>query len=519
MKKITLILLVCAMSAFSKGDALSIWIMPNGANPQGILENLLKDFTKETNIDTRITVLDWGEAWTRIHDALEAGKGPDVLQLGTTWVPYYADKGWLKSLNPYYDELEMGRFLESSMVTTKILGDQNIVAVPWFIDSRVLLANKRVLDEVGIDPSEITNYKSFILALQKIKENYITTAEDIPVVPFAFPGKKDWNIPHNFAPWIWSEGGSILKTSEDEELVSNLMNSKTILGIRKYIGFVMDSLASSSSLQENTANVAQRFNNGEIAFIVGTSEIIMQTRISQEEGGLKESAIGVDGLYTLPIPAGSAGSVSFVGGSNLCIPKKINPPKNLARARAWRKRQEDAIKLLSFLTNPSSLEHYTGKIGFIPPDKDVLAKWSNDSLYMAVINGAANGRYYPPIAQWGEIEGILVEMFSEIWSLVDDTGYYTETEFYHIILKYHNMVNSKLNITQVGERVMTLDSFIKLVNSVNIKTSKDSDLNKTKNKVEIDESHNMEILAGIILLLLIIIMVIIIKISRMRKGL
>jgi len=430
---------------------VEVWIMPNGANPQGILESLLGDFTKETGIRTNVVVLDWGEAWSRIHNALENGEGPEVLQLGTTWVPYYSAKGWLTPLNN--KGVDFSRFVETSLNTAKISGQDTYYTVPWFMDVRILMGNKALLDGAGIQKDSLKTFQGFVKALREIREKGFSTPQGIPVAAYGFPGKSDWNIPHNFAPWVWSEGGSFVNVSESgTQLNSNLLDPATIRGIRKYIGFVLDTLSSRESLKGNTANVAQSFNNGELAFIITTSEVIMQTRIGQADGGLSESPLGQAGIYTFPIPEGPEGSRTFIGGSNLAIPVNHS---NDPRAR----------KLLEFLTRPSSLDEYTSRIGFLPPDRKVLTKWGEDSLYAPVVQAARTGRSYPAVPVWGEIEGMLVEMFSAIWSLVDDSGYYSEEELLSILKKYDASINDKLNVPSSQDSI-SLSEFLQIVNHV-----------------------------------------------------
>jgi multiple sugar transport system substrate-binding protein len=140
---------------------------------------------------------------------------------------------------------------------------------------------------------------------------------------YAFPGKSDWNIPHNFAPWIWSSGGDFLIKRADGHWASNLMDPNTITGIGKYLRFILDSAVEVTSLRENTAQITQRFNNGELAFILNTAEVVMQTRYQGNMGGLAKARIGSDGVLVFPVPSGNAGSISFIGGSNLAIPKNM----------------------------------------------------------------------------------------------------------------------------------------------------------------------------------------------------
>jgi multiple sugar transport system substrate-binding protein len=76
--------------------------MPNGPGSQNALRISLDNFTAETRIPVRLVIIDWSEAFSRITQALETGNGPDVLQVGSTWVSYFAEKGFLADLSRFW---------------------------------------------------------------------------------------------------------------------------------------------------------------------------------------------------------------------------------------------------------------------------------------------------------------------------------------------------------------------------------------------------------------------------------
>jgi len=441
------VFLLGTLPALAAPRTLEVWIMPNGANPQGILEERMKQFQKETGLSAKVVVLDWGEAWSRITGALESGEGPDVVQLGTTWVSYMAAKGYLAPLNAHVGTIQPERFLEASWNTTLVDGDSSIYSIPWFVDVRVLLGNKRLLDSMHVKASQIATYRGYVDVLRRLRAANMSYADGTPIAPYGFPGKSDWNIPHNFAPWIWSEGGDFIK-KENGHWKSALLDPQTVVGLHKYLQFVMDTLINPATLRDNTAQVAQRFNNGEQVFVLNTSETIMQTRIPESEGGLQSSRIGVDGVVAFPVPAGSGGSVSFVGGSNLALPMA-------------KKDDKDAQRLLFFLTRPDNLDEYTRKIGFLPPDRNVQQVWAKDEGYRVLVEQAATGRTYPNIPGWGSIEAVLIEMFGSIWSMMDVGGLYSEQALYNTLIQYNAKVNSLLG-APVGV-VPSEDEFYKMV--------------------------------------------------------
>ena len=432
-----------ASAAFS-ADTLSVWIMPNGASPQEKLEQQFAKFTEDTRIPVKVQVLDWGEAWNRIASTLETGNGaPDVLQLGTTWIPYFASRGEIKPLTPYLDKINPDRFVAASWGTTHIDADSIIYSIPWFIDIRPVLANKRILKKYGIGKADIATYEGFSEAIQKVNQGKELLEDGAKVHGYAFPGKSDWNIPHNFAPWIWSEGGDFIAKDNDGKWQANILTEATLKGIAKYLKFILDSLVTTETLQLNTAQIAQQFNNGELAFIVNTAEIVMQTRFNGSEGGLSNARIGADSVAVFPVPKGAAGSISFIGGSNLAIPAKNKNP--------------DAVKLLLYLTQDESLDAYTKQIGFLPPSKKVLESWTDDEAYGELVNLLETGRTYTAIPEWGDIEQALVSMFSAVWELLEIPALYSEEKLYQTFKDYTDNINSRLGYTPT--KTMTLAEF------------------------------------------------------------
>ena len=454
-----------AAIAAPKQKPLTVWIMPNGASPQEILEKRLEIYTKKTGIKTNVVVLDWGEAWTRITAALSgAQQAPDVLQLGTTWIPYFASRKEIKPLNSYLTNIQPERFVPVSWNTTHIDEDTTIYSVPWFIDIRAILANKRVLAEHGITKDSIKTYEGFKNAIRKINDKDEVLEDGAHVRGYAFPGRSDWNLPHNFAPWIWSNGGSFIKKDADGKWHANILSEETLLGISSYLHFIMDTLVSPEALQTNTAQIAQRFNNGELAFIVSTSEIVMQTRFHGNMGGLSNARIGSDSVIVVPIPRGKVGSVSFIGGSNLAIP-------------ANNKRKE-ALDLLLFLTEDENLDAYTKQIGLLPPSRKVLQTWAEDEEYRVLVRALETGRAYVAIPEWGELEQQLNTLFSAIWEQMEIPSLYSEDKLYEIFKNFTVEIDKKLNYPTTN--IMTAAEFKAAWNKINeesqpkVKVAKDS---------------------------------------------
>lgn len=442
-KFISMATLLTAVASFAT-KPLTVWIMPNGASPKEKLEENLKNFTMATGVPTQVKVLDWGEAWNRISNTLATGEDmPDVLQLGTTWIPYFASRGEIMNLNPFLSKIDSSRFIPVSWNTTHIDSDSIIYSIPWFIDARPVLGNKKILESNKIDKESLSSYEGFTAAIRKINAKKDVQEDGERILGYAFPGKSDWNIPHNFAPWIWSNGGDFIVKDENGKWCANILSPNTLPGIAKYLNFVLDTLVQTEALQANTAQVAQRFNNGELGFIVNTAEIITQIHFEGKKGGLSNAKIGKDGVVVLPIPKGAAGSINFIGGSNLAIPSKNT--------------RKEALDLLLFMTQDENLDSYNRQIGFLPPSKKVLEKWAEIEDYKDLLKALENGKTYTTIPEWGDIEQILVSMFSTVWDLLEIPALYSEEKLYQILKQNSALINQRLGYTSTD--VMTLAEF------------------------------------------------------------
>jgi len=494
MYKFFLLLIVLSNMSFSK--EMNIWIMPNGANSKGAMEDILKPYEKLTKNKVNISVLDWGIAWNKISKALKNGKNsPNIVQLGTTWIGHFGKLNELSILNG--EIYNPKRFYYKFFNLTHLYGEYNFYSIPFFSDTRAFLVNKKYIDSLNINPN-IETYEQFVNMLVKIKKANFKLEDGTVVFPYGFPGKQDWNIPHNFAPWVWSNGGSFIKNSNNKWR-SALLDKGTIVGINKYINFVFDSLASRQTLKENSAVVSQRFIRGEIAIIYSTIEIVKQLKVDSKKGGLQSSQIGKDGLYIFNVPKGEKGAISFSGGSHLSIPKKFENDK-------------ETFKLLNYLTSSKVIKKYNDAIGFFPPDTTLWNEKGIGKDMMKMINIAKTSRSYPQIAEWGAVEGILIQYFSEVWSLVEND--YSTKKLYKKTVIYQNKINNLFGVTD--SIVLSYNDFNKICENSKINHSKLKIINETAKvgnaKTNNTKVVNFKVVLGIFVsLVFIIILVLFIK--------
>ena len=225
-------------------DTLVLWVMDQDINAGTALQKLMKKYTRQSGIPVKIRFLDWGSAFAELNKVLvnEAGEGndyPDVLQLGSTWVPYFAKAGLIKPVDEMIDAVDTSRFYPEAMKSAHIGRDSVVYAIPWFLDIRGFFANERIWLELGLHDSEIETYPKFYGVLRAISEAKVANRQGMEVAPFEFGVKEDWTGYQQMSPFLWNFGGDFVVETE-KGYRSALADSLTLVGLRHYLKLLRD---------------------------------------------------------------------------------------------------------------------------------------------------------------------------------------------------------------------------------------------------------------------------------------
>lgn len=393
-------------------DSLSIWVMDNGLGSKIAMQRLVKKFYRETGVTVKLTSLTWNEAFNRISTTFADSNSvaPDVLQLGSTWVPHFAAVGHVRPIDFLMSEIDSARFLGEGLRSAHIAGRPETYAVPWFIDVRGFFVNERMWQELGFDESDIESYSQFLGVLKTIAHADLKNAEGVRVTPFTLPGRDDWAGQQCMAPFVWSHGGDFVVPS-GKGYRSALLDSNSLVGLALYAKILGDGELAPFSLSENSAENANGFVRSERVFHYGTSELIKLLEYPETSGGLASSAIAKDGIKILNLLSGPNGTFSFMGGSHLALGNKQDTSKYAL-----------AERFLVYLLRADNIDAFSRQVGFLPADRSILHIWNRDARYSKLVASLENYRCFPNIPEWGEVEKILIKMSNGMGSLFAKTG-------------------------------------------------------------------------------------------------
>ena len=431
-----------AGSGVPGGDTLSLWVMDNGPGSQKAVTRIVKKFQRETKIPVNIRFLNWGEAFAEISavlgsegvDSAASGSaaGPDVLQLGSTWVPYFASSGNLAPLDPYLEQVGATRFFKESFKAARVAHDTLVYSFPWFVDVRALYANEKLWNELSLKKEEVDSYPEFLGVLRAFAK------KDSTMAPFALPGKGDWTGPQHMAPFIWSFGGDFL-VKDSAGYRSALLDSATLAGLAYYLRIFGDRALSPHGLDENSVQNTERFIRGGQLVLYGTSEIIRQMEMESKDGGLKDAPIAKAGVAIVEPLEGDKGIVSFVGGSHLVMPKQ---------------HKASAEKLLCYMLRADNMDAYTRQVGFLPADESIVNIWDKDARYSKIIETMKNGKSFPNIPEWVAIEGILIEFSNALGDMLRDASSLqaVEDQVVELFWNTHQKINESLGYAEAQDK-------------------------------------------------------------------
>ena len=302
-------------AAVSTGKAtgtITVWAM--GAEGDN-LPKLTKDFeAANPGVKVQVTAIPWDAAHDKFTASIASGNTPDVAMVGTTWMGEFASSD---AIDPTPAQIDTSAFFEGAQKTTEVNGTS--YGIPWYVETRVLFYRTDLAKKAGYDsvPTDAQGLKDMAKAMQ-------TKAGAQYGIGLQAGGEGSWQT---LMPFAWSDGADLTK---DGGKAYNFYSPEMVKAAKYYQSYFTDGISNKSA--PATPTTEPDFASGKVPMFI--SGPWMMSAVEKVGGaGFK------DKYNVAPIPAGSAGSSSFVGGSNFVVFKNTQN-----RDTAW--------KFVSWLTDP-----------------------------------------------------------------------------------------------------------------------------------------------------------------------
>lgn len=350
---------------------VTVWLMKDSASEE-FLERFTEDYEK-THDDVRldIRIQEWTGIVEKVRAALKApsGDGPDVIEVGNTQVPLYADGGrladlTLESMRDWGKDKWLPGLAQPGKDGNKQYG------VPWYAASRVVIYRKDLFEQAGITEPPKTR-DEWLAATQRLD-----TAGNQGI----YLAGQDW---YTLSGFIWDEGGDLAE-EKDHEWRGTLDSPAALRG--------MDFYRRLQALGEGPVDADEEhppqagvFAGGKVAQIVALPGLAQQ--ILEQNPGLK----GDIGFFPVPgRTAGRPGTV-FTGGSDLVVPQNTGD-------------QFAATSVVAALTGAKWDTELARTMNYVPNKTTLADAVASEEGVAAMAAGAAHGRATPNTPQWADVE-------------------------------------------------------------------------------------------------------------------
>lgn len=390
---------------------LEFSIMVSSQDAGNALRVVLDEYEKQTRVKVNLTIFTWDIGWSDIVKIALYGHGPDVSELGSTWIGSIAAMNALRPFNSGEIRSLGGAdaFLQAIWATGMVGNDPQVWAIPWLTDTRALYYRKDWLQRSGIANEKEAFRSASVLAqtLDGLRSTGIST-------PWAVTVERTPNVLHEAASWIWGAGGDFI-TKEGKQVLFN--QPEAFLGLKAYYDLRRFLTPSNT----RSGDSMSYFLNGQTASVIVGPHAMAQP--------VPEDVKERWGIAQVP-------GVPFLGGSNLVVWKHSRQPSA-------------AIDLIRFLTSQPARFPYSPHATMLPARHDQLeALAAGGDLFMGgFVEASKAGRTYLSTRLWGLIEENLIGMLSHTWSeLLADPFLDVEQTLLHNLDPLARRLNLSLSI-------------------------------------------------------------------------
>ncbi|MEV6109142.1 sugar ABC transporter substrate-binding protein [Streptomyces sp. NPDC051940] len=276
-------------AAADEKQTLSVWAMGTEGEKLG---DVAKEYEKANpNITVKVTPIGWDVAHQKLVAAAAAGKLPDVMQMGGSYMGEFADMGVLEPVDT--SVFKKDDFFPAGWEQGEI--DGKAYGVPWYVDTRVLFYRSDLAEKAGITkaPATMAELQQAAEAYQKAGAKWGLSIQ---------PGGLD--TVQSFYQFLYSAGGEIV--TKDGKAVVN--SPEAVKALENYGSYFDKGLAEKSV--RPGYDVTKDFNSGDVPMFFGGPWIM---------GLLDENYPDIKGKWAVANVPADQTSGSMAGGSSLAI--------------------------------------------------------------------------------------------------------------------------------------------------------------------------------------------------------
>lgn len=331
------------------------------------IESIIADFQKENpNITVKTTELTWANGHEKIAISLSSGAGPDLLELGSDWIPEFVEAERLADLTPNLTPT-VSQYTGWGPVTS----NERIYGQPWILGTRVMFYNTALMDSAGYErgyfPITLAQFREAAYKIDSLGED---------ISGWGSNAAESHRLYKKFLPFFWSHYASFFSENGEYCVVSSMEAGKALKYYRE--------LHDSCSLVDTQRRLEDKFLEGKIGAVLSGDWLLKRIR---NENPKFQFTTGMFPGEKLP-------GISFLGGEYLVVNQDSE-------------NKGAALRLLRFITNPENQlrfckANFTATPSSLESAKDEF--FTSDPHFMTFIKQLKFSKSPPFEPTWVRIE-------------------------------------------------------------------------------------------------------------------
>lgn len=266
---------------------VSFWCNFTGSDGD-VLREIVQEFNESNtdNITVSVDIMDYSTLLTKLPASVSTGTGPSFILAGIELINEYATNDMLEDIGDFWEATGTNKdnFYENVLAKSYVDGTQ--YGVPMQYNLQYLYYNKDMFEAAGLDPDAPP-------ATFEELEEYAKALTDNSKGTYGIALPTDYGY---YVQYLWGNGGDVINTSTDENLLISDENKETLQWIQDL------AVAGVSPSGITAAEADTMFQSGQVAMeMAGPWNINALNNLGMNYG-------------IAAIPAGSDGAYSAEGG-------------------------------------------------------------------------------------------------------------------------------------------------------------------------------------------------------------
>ena len=244
---------------------LEMWTLALSPTFDDYINGVISEFEEEVSNDERTVTVNWvdlpdGGFPDKFFASIAAGEAPDVVNLNTARMRTAVREDALVNLSEAATEEQLSIYFPSLLESSSVEGD--VYAFPWYQAPTVLMYNKSLFEEAGLDPEAAPgSYAEVFDAALAVREGLLL--DGINLLPFP----EDWLV----------QNGVFILSEDDTAAAFN--TPEGVAALQTYVDAVESRAISRETISNTTDEAGYQkaigdFAGGQVAMLVSGPQFL-----------------------------------------------------------------------------------------------------------------------------------------------------------------------------------------------------------------------------------------------------